>query len=80
MRGKAELHDLVGDATKARSELGWTPTVDFEELVHMLVDADLDRLRSQLEPGLLRSAMPAPAASQQACADIPCSASTRTAA
>ena len=35
---------------KARSELGWSSTVDFEELVHMLVDADLDRLRSQLEP------------------------------
>src|ERR687898_1772208 len=50
LRGKAELHDLVGDATKARRELGWSPTVDFEELVHMLVDADLDRLRSQLEP------------------------------
>ncbi len=50
VRGKAELYDLVGDASKARSELGWTSTVDFEELVHMLVDADLDRLRSQLEP------------------------------
>jgi len=50
VRGKAELHDLVGDSSKARSELGWSPTVDFEELVHMLVDADLDRLRSQLEP------------------------------
>ena len=50
VRGKAELHDLVGDARKAREELGWSPTVDFEELVHMLVDADLERLRSQLEP------------------------------
>ncbi len=49
VRGKAELHDLVGDAGKAREQLGWSPTVDFEELVHMLVDADLDRLRSQLE-------------------------------
>ena len=43
-RGKAELHDLVGDPTKAREELGWTPTVSFEELVHQLVDADLERL------------------------------------
>ncbi|HEY6076733.1 MAG TPA: GDP-mannose 4,6-dehydratase [Gaiella sp.] len=50
VRGKAELHHLVGDARKAREELGWSPTVDFEELVHMLVDADLERLRSQLEP------------------------------
>jgi GDPmannose 4,6-dehydratase len=49
VRGKAELHDLVGDASKARRELGWSPTIDFEELVHMLVDADLDRLRAQLE-------------------------------
>ena len=50
VRGKAELHDLVGDSSKARAQLGWSPTVDFEELVHMLVDADLDLLRSQLEP------------------------------
>jgi len=40
----------VGDARKAREELGWSPTVDLEELVHLLVDADLERLRSQLEP------------------------------
>ena len=50
VRGKAELYDLVGNSGKAREELGWSPTVEFEELVHMLVDADLDRLRSQLEP------------------------------
>ena len=50
LRGKAELYDLVGDSAKARAELGWYPTVDFEGLVHMLVDADLDRLRSELEP------------------------------
>ena len=50
VRGKAELHDLVGDAAKARERLGWEPTVDFEGLVHMLVDADLERLRAQLEP------------------------------
>jgi GDPmannose 4,6-dehydratase len=44
-RGRAELHDLVGDTSRARSELGWEPTVDFEGLVRLLVDADLDRLR-----------------------------------
>jgi GDPmannose 4,6-dehydratase len=49
IRGKAELHDLLGDATKARERLGWTRTVDFEGLVYLLVDADLERLRSQLE-------------------------------
>jgi GDPmannose 4,6-dehydratase len=50
LRGKAELHDLVGDATKARDHLGWSPTIDFEGLVHLLVDADLERLRAQREP------------------------------
>ncbi len=49
-RGKAELYDLVGDATKARTRLGWVPTVDFEGLVHLLVDADVERLRTRLEP------------------------------
>ena len=43
-RGKAELHDLVGDPSKARERLDWEPTMSFEELVHMLVDADLKRL------------------------------------
>jgi GDPmannose 4,6-dehydratase len=49
-RGKAELYDLVGDFSKARDRLGWSPQVDFEGLVHLLVDADVARLRSQLEP------------------------------
>jgi GDPmannose 4,6-dehydratase len=49
-RGKAELHDLVGDASKARERLGWSPTVHFDGLVRHLVDADLERLRSQLAP------------------------------
>jgi GDPmannose 4,6-dehydratase len=43
-RGTAELHDLVGDPSKAVSQLGWRPTVGFEGLVHMLVDAELERL------------------------------------
>jgi GDPmannose 4,6-dehydratase len=50
LRGKAELHHLVGDATKARERLGWSSTLDFEGLVRLLVDADLDRLRARLEP------------------------------
>jgi GDPmannose 4,6-dehydratase len=53
VRGTAELHDLVGDASKARDRLGWSPTIDFEGLVHLLVDADLERLRAQLEPAQL---------------------------
>jgi GDPmannose 4,6-dehydratase len=50
IRGKAELHDLVGDPSKARERLGWSPEIDFEGLVHLLVDADVARMRAQLEP------------------------------
>jgi GDPmannose 4,6-dehydratase len=46
LRGKAELHDLVGDASRARDDLGWSPSLDFEGLVHLLVDSDLERLES----------------------------------
>jgi GDPmannose 4,6-dehydratase len=42
----AEVDHLLGDATKARTELGWTPKVDFQQLVRMMVDADLERLTS----------------------------------
>jgi GDPmannose 4,6-dehydratase len=45
-RGPAELHHLVGDPSKARARLGWKPAVGFTELVHLLVDADLARLRA----------------------------------
>jgi len=37
----AESNPLVGDASKARAVLKWRPTVQFEELVHQMVDADL---------------------------------------
>jgi len=46
-RGTAELHHLVGDPSRAQERLGWEPTVDFEGLVRLLVDAELDRLRLQ---------------------------------
>ena len=36
-----ETVQLVGDASKARDELGWQPQVKFRELIHMMVDADL---------------------------------------
>jgi GDPmannose 4,6-dehydratase len=48
-RGAAELHSLVGDATKARSQLGWEPELDFTQLVHLLVDADLEHLRTRAQ-------------------------------
>jgi GDPmannose 4,6-dehydratase len=38
-RGQAELHQLVGDASRAREQLNWSPSVSFEELVALLVDA-----------------------------------------
>jgi GDPmannose 4,6-dehydratase len=40
----AEVDHLIGDASKARSGLGWRPEVDFPGLVRMMVDADLARL------------------------------------
>ena len=40
----AEVDHLLGDSTKARVQLGWTPTVDFTQLVEMMVDADVRRL------------------------------------
>jgi GDPmannose 4,6-dehydratase len=40
----AEVDLLVGDASKARSVLGWQPKVSFAELVAMMVDADIERL------------------------------------
>ncbi|MDQ6925541.1 MAG: GDP-mannose 4,6-dehydratase [Candidatus Eremiobacteraeota bacterium] len=41
----AEVDLLVGDASKARAVLGWTPDVRFEALVERMVRADLERLR-----------------------------------
>jgi GDPmannose 4,6-dehydratase len=41
----AEVDLLVGDPAKARERLAWEPAVDFEALVRMMVDADLERLR-----------------------------------
>ncbi|MBC7242763.1 MAG: GDP-mannose 4,6-dehydratase [Anaerolineae bacterium] len=45
----AEVDLLVGDASKAHAKLGWRPTVNFQELVQMMVEADLERLRSTLK-------------------------------
>ena len=41
----AEVDHLRADAARARAELGWSPGMEFEELVRMMVDADLARLR-----------------------------------
>lgn len=39
-----DVHVLFGDPTRAREQLGWEPRVNFQELVHMMVDADMERL------------------------------------
>jgi GDPmannose 4,6-dehydratase len=44
----AEVSTLRGDATKARTRLGWKPVVAFPELVRMMVDADLKRVQHEL--------------------------------
>jgi len=41
----AEVDFLCGDATKARERLGWEPEVSFEELIKMMVEADLEVVR-----------------------------------
>ena len=48
-RGSAELHDLVGDPSKARAHLGWEPECAFDDLVHLLVDAEVQRLARRQE-------------------------------
>jgi GDPmannose 4,6-dehydratase len=44
----AEMHDLVGDFSKAREKLGWEPRTSFDELVQLMVDHDLELLGSGL--------------------------------
>ena len=44
----AEVDHLVGDASKARSELEWAPRTSFRELAELMVDADLERVANEL--------------------------------
>lgn len=46
----ADVAVLVGDTTKARAKLGWCPTVDFRQLIEMMVAADLEN--EKRNPGL----------------------------
>jgi len=43
----AEVDQLVGDASKARAKLGWEPKVTFEELIRMMVEADMALLQRE---------------------------------
>jgi len=45
----AEVHLLLGNSAKARANLGWTPEVSFEDLMRLMVDADLERVRKQIQ-------------------------------
>ena len=45
----AEVNHLCGDASRARNELGWIPEVRFPDLVAMMVDADMRRVRREIE-------------------------------
>jgi GDPmannose 4,6-dehydratase len=52
----AEVEHLLGDPSRARAELGWDARVSFEELVAMMVDADLARLEAGEHHASVRSA------------------------
>ncbi|GAB4315105.1 MAG: GDP-mannose 4,6-dehydratase [Candidatus Zixiibacteriota bacterium] len=41
----AEVDTLLGNASKAKAELGWEPETSFEDMISMMVDADLERVR-----------------------------------
>jgi GDPmannose 4,6-dehydratase len=47
----AEVDFLLSDSAKARRQLGWEPRVRFEELVRIMVDADLAEMRGNVERG-----------------------------
>ena len=46
----ADVSLLIGDATKAHAKLGWKPQVDFQQLIEMMVDADLENEKRSLGP------------------------------
>lgn len=45
----AEVETLIGDSTKARTELGWQPEVSFEQMIRMMVDADMERHQTRIK-------------------------------
>ena len=46
----AEVERLIGDASKARAQLGWQPNLDVQDLVALMVDADMERLSAVPSP------------------------------
>ena len=53
----AEVDLLIGDATRARAELGWAPKTTFRELVRLMVDADMAIVKEQPKPQEQRNAV-----------------------
>jgi len=54
----AEVYHLRGDASKAERELGWKPAVNFEQLIHLMVDADMALLKQNpVQAGLAKSVL-----------------------
>lgn len=45
----ADVNTLCGNPAKAKKELGWQPKVSFEQLVHMMVDEDMKRVKLELK-------------------------------
>ena len=50
----AEIYELRGDASRAEKAIGWKPKVTFEELVRIMVEADIRRLDDELSGRLVR--------------------------
>jgi GDPmannose 4,6-dehydratase len=44
----AEVHLLCGDSGKAKQELEWQPKVSFEQLIAMMVDSDIERVKKEI--------------------------------
>jgi len=44
----SEVDQLLGDATKAKTVLGWKPKVSFDALINMMVEADLEVAASEV--------------------------------
>src|SRR5437868_3125994 len=55
LKRPAEVDHLIGDFGKGRKKLGWSPSVTFEQLIAMMVDADLARLAPLAHAGAARS-------------------------
>ncbi|NUM54104.1 MAG: GDP-mannose 4,6-dehydratase [Candidatus Hydrogenedentes bacterium] len=44
----AEVHTLLGDCAKAKKDLGWEPETSFTQLIEMMVDADMARVKNEI--------------------------------